>query len=174
MHPEALFFVRSCRRIVNPRRVLEFGSLDINGSARTVFPEVRDDDWHGIDLQHGPRVDEIADAADFRVIVPADLVICCEVLEHSQRVEEIVESAHENLKLAGYFLVTCAAPPRAAHSAVDGGELREGEHYRNITKTRLASAFRAAGFRPVRSEYDRQRGDLYALAQRIRSRSIDP
>jgi hypothetical protein len=167
MHPEALGFVISCRRIVNPRRVLEYGSLDINGSARTAFPEVSDEDWFGIDLQAGPRVDEVADAVTFRLAVAADLVICCEVLEHTPHVEEIVKSAWDNLVLAGYLLVTCAATPRAPHSAVDGGTLREEEHYKNVTKTKLAWAFRDAGFRPVKTEYNRDRGDLYALAQKF-------
>lgn len=166
MHLEALGFAIACRHTVNPRRVLEFGSYDINGSARDAFSEVSDEDWFGIDLQDGPRVDEVADAADFRLAVPADLVICCEVLEHTPRVREIVQSAWENLMVAGYFLVTCAAPPRAPHSAVDGGPLREGEHYRNVEKTELVFALRDAGFRPVRLEHDTKRGDLYALAQK--------
>lgn len=167
MHPEALGFVIFCRRLVNPRRVLEFGSLDINGSARTAFPEVSDDDWFGIDLQDGPRVDEIADASTFRVAVRVDLVICCEMLEHTPLVAEVVANAWHNLTVGGYLLVTCAAPPRPPHSAVDGGELGEDEYYGNVTTQRLTRAFKDAGFRPVRMRYDGERGDLYALAQKM-------
>jgi hypothetical protein len=152
--------------VVNPRRVLEFGSLDINGSARSIFPEVDDEDWFGIDLQDGPRVDEIADAATFRVAMPADLVVCCEVLEHTPQVEAVVLNAHANLTHAGYFLMTCAGTGRKPHSAVDGGALRPGEHYENVTKTRFAAALKAAHLQPVLSEYHRDRGDLYSLSQR--------
>lgn len=167
MHDEAFEFVVSCRRVVNPQRVLEFGSLDINGSAHTAFPEVSVDDWFGIDLQDGPRVDEIADATTYQAAVRVDLVICCEVLEHTPQVSEIVQNAAHNLVLGGYFLVTCAAPPRPPHSGVDGGELRPGEHYSNIPKVQLATELRAAKFRLVRIHHDRDRGDLYALAQKV-------
>jgi SAM-dependent methyltransferase len=116
------------------RRVVEFGSLDINGSLRFLFGGT---DYLGIDRQAGPGVDVVADAAVWRTDDPVDVVLCTEVLEHAENAEGIVESAWLALKPGGLFFVTCATDGREPHSAVDGGELRDGEWYRNIPAAEL-------------------------------------
>ena len=68
MHPEAYRFI--VETIGTPTRVLEIGSLDINGSPRGLVLEA---DWYGIDLQAGAAVDEIADAASIWSSAPKSL-----------------------------------------------------------------------------------------------------
>lgn len=164
MHQEALAWVAGHTKGRRYARVLEFGSLDINGSPREVLDAVN---YWGIDPQPGPGVDEIASAVGYLYDVRGvDLVVCCEVLEHAPEVEAIVLAAFENLRPGGVFIVTCAGPGRAPHSAVDGGPLRDGEHYENVPYARLYNACQAVGFIVQDSETNTGRGDLYMRAKR--------
>lgn len=169
MHAEAYDFVaRVCAEQFPSalRRgrllVVEFGSLNINGSVRGLFAPAR---YHGIDVQPGPDVDELADAVTWRSPTAVDVVVCCEVLEHTPQLEGVVASAAANLRSGGWFIVTCATEPRAPHSAVDGGALVPGEYYGNVDASRLLRAFWTSGFTLERIEANRERGDLYALAR---------
>lgn len=65
------------------------------------------------------------------------MVVCCEVLEHSPRADQIVRNAIRMLAPGGVLLVTCATDPRAPHSAVDGNALRAGEWYQNVAQDSL-------------------------------------
>jgi hypothetical protein len=95
-----------------------------------------------------------------------ELVVCCEVLEHARDIPGLVKSAFENLMFGGVFLVTCATEPRDPHSAVDGGPLRDGEHYDNVDPGTLVSLCRRQGFVVQHTEVHPMRGDLYLRAKR--------
>lgn len=159
MHPEAYRFI--AQTIGQPRTVLEVGSLDINGSPRGLVLNCA---WYGIDMQDGAGVDEIADAATWRSDQRFDLAICAEVLEHTPTVDEILHTIADHLQPDGRLIVTCAAPGREPHSAIDGGPVRADEFYENVTPEYLLVASQAAGFTPLRLEYHADRGDLYLLA----------
>lgn len=163
MHAEAKAWVAAMCKGQHYGRVLEFGSLDINGGVRDAIDTVR---YYGIDLQDGPGVHEIADAAIFRSTSRVDLVVCCEVLEHSPNVEGILANAHANLRAGGVLLVTCATAPRAPHSAVDGGPIRVGEHYANVDPDDLAVTAELVGFYPQVVQVYPERGDLYMRAKK--------
>lgn len=65
--------------------VLEVGSRDENGSARTIFQDRVRFYW-GIDAREGRGVDQVMLAHDLRSADGAyDLVICTEMLEHDAR-----------------------------------------------------------------------------------------
>ena len=159
MHPEAYRFI--AETIGTPSRVLEIGSLDINGSPRAL---VLNAEWYGIDMQAGRAVDEIADAATWRSDKRFDLVICAEVLEHTPAIPELVETAHRHLDTGGRLIVTCATHGREPHSAVDGGRVRAGEYYDNVDPADCYETVRDFGFTPLRFEAHHDRGDLYLLA----------
>lgn len=163
MHSEAKAWVQASVKGRLFGRVLEFGSLDINGGVRDVIKAVR---YHGIDLQKGPGVHEIADAAMFRSPSRVDLVVCCEVLEHTSNIEGIVANAYFNLRPGGVFLVTCATAPRQPHSAVDGGPLRVDEYYGNVDPQKLADACEFVGLVVQDQEVHSDRGDLYLRAKK--------
>lgn len=164
MHTEAYEWVAAWVRGRMFRSVLEFGSLDINGSVRGAFNTAR---YHGIDIQEGPGVDELADARFYRLADrSADVVVCCEVLEHAPDVQAIVNSAFANLRPGGLFLVTCATDPRQPHSAVDGGPVRVDEHYENVRQFDLEVAAEGAGFHVQQALTHDDRGDLYLRAKK--------
>jgi hypothetical protein len=165
VHPEAMQYVASWVKGRTFRRVLEFGSLNINGSARDVIATYDDKGYLGIDAQGGRGVDEVIDAVDYRA-QPVELVVCCEVLEHAKDIPGIVKSAFENLAFGGVFIVTCATEPRDPHSAVDGGPLRDGEYYENVDPGTLVALCRRQGFVVQDTEVHPIRGDLYLRAKR--------
>ena len=60
--------------------------------------------------------------------------------------QAIVGRVRPLLLQTGYFVGTCAGPRRTPHSAVDGGPLRLGEYYGNLTADELLQALQDAGF----------------------------
>ena len=146
MHAEALDFLR---RISLSGPVVEFGSRNINGSARDVFPDL---EWIGVDIAEGPGVDVVCDAAEYRSKHSVTSVVCCEVLEHADNWKTIIQNAADLLTERGVLIITCAGPGRLPHSAIDGGPLRDGEYYRNLSAADIRCACLEAGFRGVFAE----------------------
>jgi hypothetical protein len=88
------------------------------------------------------------------------------VLEHAEAAEEIVANAFRVLRPEGVFLMTCAADPRAPHSAVDGGALRPWDYYRNISPDEVERWVAENGGTIATLEYAADRGDLYLCARK--------
>lgn len=155
MHPAVGVFLQRCvRDFVPDGPVLEIGSLNVNGSAREFF---RGRTYLGIDLVAGPGVDLVADGADYVPSEPPHAVVCCEALEHTPRVDQIVRNVISFLPRGGVFIITCATDYRIPHSAVDGGQLRPGEYYRNVQLEDLAGL---EALETLVLEIDRLAGDL--------------
>lgn len=112
-------------------KVLEFGSLDINGSVRPMFTPVASL-YVGVDLQEGPGVDVVCGAHEFDSTEIFDVVVCCEVFEHTPIWREIINNAHRLLRPGGLFTATMAGEGRFPHSAVDDKGIREWEYYDNV------------------------------------------
>lgn len=124
--------------------VVEFGSLDINGSVRPLFPDAKQ--YIGIDQQQGPGVDHVADAAQWAganrygrptgLQIEADCVVCTEVFEHTAAWRDLIAAAATLLGAGGVFICTAAGLGRPKHSIYPDGHrkdgLRPGEWYENI------------------------------------------
>jgi len=128
--------------------VVEIGSRDINGGIKDLLGDAR---YHGIDIEPGRGVDEVADGASW---VPAgktrpDAIICLEVLEHTEMWPDIIMQIGSWAKPGSTLLVTAAGPKRKPHSAVDGAEVRDGEWYENVRPDALQEVLEAAGFEDV-------------------------
>lgn len=165
MHPEAYMFVQRTNSYLYPRpkSVVEIGARNINGTIRHLFSDATD--YVGIDIADGPDVDVVANGATWQPDPKKrpDLVICCEVLEHTAEADEIVRNAVRMVKGGGHVIVTCAGTGRPPHSAFDGGPLREGEYYRNVTKEQVEDWIESLNsmIRNVEYAIALQRGDLY-------------
>lgn len=121
--------------------VLEIGSLDINGSVRSLFDDLVADggSYLGIDVQEGPGVDLVADASVYSSDIKYDIVVCAEVFEHTAVWPKIVKNAHSLLVENGMFIATMAGEGRRPHSAIDENPIRSWEYYKNVTAEDLSA-----------------------------------
>lgn len=140
-------------------KVLDVGGRDINGSARVLFPDAAK--YVAIDLVDGPGADVVADICDWADRRRFDVVLCLEVLEHTPAWADVLAACWKRVLKGGRLIVTCATTGREPHSAIDGGPLREGEHYANLTAEDVLSALPDVVFDV---EVDPVRGDLYLAA----------
>lgn len=162
MHREAFEFVRRVAQALPPlHRVVEFGSKIHNGSVREIFTDAFD--YLGIDLEAGPGVDWVADAADWRAKEPFDCVVCCEVMEHTPKLVGILAAAYAALRPGGVLILTCATAPREPHGAC-GGSLQAGEYYRNVSPDDMFQALKVVGFTVALLDHFAPVGDLHILA----------
>lgn len=98
MTPEILDYLKSMKPLIGKNRsVLEIGSMNVNGSARTAIHHKK---WLGLDIDAGPDVDvvideESVDYDDFveKEIILPDTIVICECLEHARYPIDIVSSA---------------------------------------------------------------------------------
>lgn len=161
MHSEAYAFVQSVAAQRPKGLVVEIGGRNINGTIRDLF---KADRYVSVDVLDGPGVDVVANGKTFEPSEPAACVVCCEVLEHTADAEAICKHAHKILAPNGVFILTTAMPPRAEHSAIDGGSKRPDEFYRNVTERELRHWLKP--FATVTIEAHGDRGDIYAIARK--------
>lgn len=148
MHSAAFEFVRkfSTHDAID---IIEIGSRDINGTVRPFFPLAN---YIGLDLYAGPCVDVVCDAEQYQPDSLVDLVICTEVLEHAPTWRELIRVGASWLKPDGRMIITCAGPGRSPHSHHDGGALREGEYYANLSPEAVKTAMISAGLGWIEAE----------------------
>lgn len=166
MHDEAFSFVgRQVKRIGPVRTVVEIGSRETWG------PRIRDlftdTEYVGIDPIAGPGVDVVANGAVWQPDAPVDLVVCCEVFEHSPRWRDIVANAFAMLSQGGVAIFTCAGPGRPKHG-VNHDDPDQPGWYANVAPADLWAAMRAAGFVQVEAEGGQSYAgtDTYAIGWR--------
>ena len=170
MHIEALTYIQNAAyRFYAPTAkidVVEFGGLDVNGGLRHLFPRAKS--WTSVDIEPGPGVDLVADAADWIPPRRYDLVICAEVFEHTNRWQKICITARVACNQTGVFIATAATNPRALHGAYDPDGThgsRPDEYYQNVRAGELLERLRETGFMYIDVTVDGNRGDVYACAR---------
>ena len=142
MHKEAMDWLEQVRKdIYFEAPVLEIGSININGSARDLWGDLRP--YVGVDIVAGKNVDYVVDIRDFDQFPPDDYyltknfhtIICTEVLEHVEP-QSIINAMWKFMHDTTKVVITCAGPNRAVHSA-DGGQLQLNEYYHNVHPNKL-------------------------------------
>ena len=97
----------------NKAKVLEVGSLDINGSVRQHF---RDCDYLGIDVGPGPGVDLVVGGQEYSGPENHfDTVVSCECFEHNPHWIQTFNNMWRVLKPNGLFILSCASHGRPEH-----------------------------------------------------------
>lgn len=128
------------------RKVLEVGSLDINGSVRSFFT---DGSYVGVDVAAGPGVDEVCQGQLVDYPTGAfDVVVSCECMEHNPYWVETLSNMFRMTKPGGLVIVSFATTGRAEHgtsrTAVSDSPLSIGigwEYYRNISAAMFKRTF---------------------------------
>ena len=93
----------------NNCKVLDIGSLDINGNNRYLFENY---DYTGVDIGAGPNVDVVCKGHEFKSDTQFDIVISTECFEHDIFYKETILNAINLTKSGGLFVFTCASKGR--------------------------------------------------------------
>lgn len=119
---------------VRGRRVLEIGSLDVNGSVRPAIRRLGPLEYTGVDLAAGPGVDSVCRAEDLLSrFSPGTfgVVACTEVLEHVRDWRLVVSNMKTLLAPDGVLLITTRSLGFAYHAfpydfwRYEAGDMRE-------------------------------------------------
>jgi SAM-dependent methyltransferase len=125
------------------KKVVDFGSLDINGCNRGLF---FDCDYLGIDLGPGKNVDLVSPAH----LAPLqegtfDVVVSTECLEHDRYWQLTLKKAYDVLKAGGLFFFSCATTGRGEHGTTRsdlGSSPFTLDYYQNLTEIDVRNAYR--------------------------------
>lgn len=115
-HPEQQVFMLSVKaqfpQAFDGVRVLDIGSLDINGNNRYLFTNY---EYTGIDLGEGKNVDIVCRGHEYKSDRLFDTIVSSECFEHDEYWILTINNAITLLKPNGLFLFTCAAEGRQEH-----------------------------------------------------------
>lgn len=139
-HPEQRNFVKYIKdkfpNFFSNKKVIEIGSLNINGSIRSFF---KDCEYLGVDVGKGKDVDLVCEGQkldhsnDFY-----DVSASCECFEHNPYWLETFINMHRMTKKNGLVFFTCATTGRKEHgtnkSNKEASPLTEWEYYKNLTE----------------------------------------
>lgn len=143
MHNECYEFIRTMKEkypdYFVKKRVLELGSLNINGTVRDFF---KDCNYTGIDQTPGKDVDIVSKAHEFKSDKLFDMIISAEMFEHDKYIKDSFINSRKLLKSDGIFIGTTANVNRIPHFESVG----EDNYYKNVSRESLYSLARIAGF----------------------------
>lgn len=142
-HHEQMQFVRQVKerfpKMFTGSKVIEIGSLDINGSVRTLF-----DDCHylGLDLGPGPGVDMICGGQHATFVDGFfDVAISTECFEHN---EAWVQTLSNMIRMSsGLVVFTCASEGTPEHGTSGSSPTDSPfthEYYRNLSSSDFVQA----------------------------------
>ncbi len=165
MHPQAAKYVTACIEAFGlaDADVLDLGGRDVNGTLHAMFtykPTV-------VDIEDGPGVTHVADAAEWMPPRTFGAVLCTEVFEHTPRWPEILHTAWCALRRGGILVATCATGNRPRHGVTGSEHPLVGEYYRNVDEQAVYQAlegWHAFGVRTADGVFGGD--DLYVWAVR--------
>jgi SAM-dependent methyltransferase len=116
-HPQQLNFISALKNqhpeYFTDKKVLEVGSLNINGSIRPFFSGC---DYIGLDVGPGKNVDEIGRGDEYTAPNETfDVTVSCECFEHNPHWVETFKNMIRMTKPLGFVIITCATEGRPEH-----------------------------------------------------------
>jgi len=88
------------------KRVLDIGSLDINGNNRYLFAEC---EYIGLDVVSGPNVDVVSIAHMYKPSAPFDVVLSTNALEHDLYWQQTLDAMLTLLEPVGFLFFSVSA-----------------------------------------------------------------
>jgi len=169
---------------IRDRRVLEVGSLDINGSLRSFVESRKPSVYIGIDIVEGPGVDIICDAENLLGKFEEesfDLVISTETLEHVRDWRKVISNIKKLCKPDGLILITTVRFGESFHACSYGFWRYEPEDMENIfsdckiqsLETCSTNVFLKVGKPQTFREKDLSNYELYSIVAGCRIKQIE-
>ena len=122
-------------------KVLEIGSLNINGTIRDLFVDC---DYLGVDVGEGKDVDLVCEGQNLdKPDNTYDTTISCECFEHNPYWKETFENMHRMTKVGGLVIFSCATTGRPEHGTSRTSRSDApfcGDYYRNLTEHDIKSS----------------------------------
>jgi len=148
-HKEQSDYIASVKQqhpsFFNGGRVLEIGSLNINGTVRQFFNV---DEYVGVDVGKGAGVDVVISGHEYDDDQFFDCAISCECFEHNPYWRETLENMVRLTKTGGLVVFTCATTGRPEHGTERTTPqdspltIAKGwSYYRNLTQDDFEKAF---------------------------------
>lgn len=142
-------------------KVLDVGSLDINGNNRYLFDKYST--YHGCDIVAGKNVDIVAPCWDLPdSMKDFSVVISTEMLEHDVYWFRSVETMGRLVAPGGLLILTWATPGRKIHNTPPGG------YYWNLSIEQVVSALDQREWDFISTTMDEGHHDGYLVARKRR------
>lgn len=175
-HPQQTDFVRRVRELFptyfTGTRVLEVGSLNINGTVRDLFTACS---YIGIDVAPGPCVDMVAPRGAAEALASwaegsRDVAISTECFEHDPQWRETLAQMVRVLRPGGLLIITCAGRNRPEHGTArtTPNDVAPGfpwpDHYQGLDEADLREALDLSQFTEYAFEMCVSPADTYLWA----------
>ena len=143
------------------KKVIDVGSMDINGNNRRFFYRCN---YVGVDIVDGRNVNIVGVAHEvihsifyemvFKdgklILTPnVDTIISTEALEHDRYYKQTLEAMYYSLRPGGLLVITCAGVGREEHGTTDNNAWCSpgtNDYYKNITNEMFADILPAQLF----------------------------
>lgn len=151
-------------------KVLDIGSLDINGNNKQFFNHPYY--YIGVDLAEGPNVDVVCPGHLYDSGILFDVVTSSECFEHDMYYSRTLQNMVKLLRPGGLMLFTCASTGRPEHGTLNsnpvdapflsGIDEKWGNYYKNLTEDDIRSVIEINNtFVNFNFEYEPESCDLY-------------
>lgn len=118
-HPNQQAFFREMKEkfpsFFSNVRVLDIGSLDINGNLKQLFNEPN---YIGVDVGEGPNVDVVSKGHEYDSDELFDVVVSAECFEHDMYYDKTIKNMIRLLKPGGLMIFSCASTCRPEHGTL--------------------------------------------------------
>ena len=159
----------------NPRffsdvKILDIGSLDINGNNRHVFEHPYN--YIGVDLNEGLNVDVVSPGHLYESGFEFDVVVSSECFEHDMYYARTLQNMVKLLKSGGLMIFTCASTGRPEHGTLrsnpsdapflEGIDEKWANYYKNLTEDDIRAVIDINNtFTSFEFKYEPSSCDLY-------------
>lgn len=165
-HPAQKEFFRKVKQLYpdnfHQAKVLDCGSLNINGSAKDLFTQ---SEYTGVDIVAGKDVDIVSFIKDLEFENSSfDTVISGEMLEHDGTWKESLKKMYDLCKQKGLIVISCAGEGRPEHgtSRTNGKQWGTAhDYYMNLTEQNFREVYKDDMFDVVYYEYNPVAHDQY-------------
>lgn len=169
-HPEQQEFFRNIRARFPDEfkgvKVIDCGSLDVNGSLRSLFDSV---EYIGVDIAAGRGVDIVSKIHELSFKEVFDVVVSGEMLEHDEYWRDSLRKMYDMCKSGGLIIISAAGEGRPEH-----GTTRTGAHwgtshdyYKNILESDIEEVFKKEEFSLYEISHERQHCDIFFVGRKI-------